>query len=119
MTIIKVSIGDLTLEGVVSRIPADEVRSKAMSLFSTLIKKDISFVPQKWSIRTVSCGDRKIEFIKEIRSIANIGLKESKDASEIAGSVIYETTNKARCDDVVRRLRASGGHVSVTNEPAP
>jgi large subunit ribosomal protein L7/L12 len=43
-------------------------------------------------------GPKKIEVIKTIRQLTNLGLKEAKDLAETAGSKVLEAVSKGRTD---------------------
>ncbi|MFM8323021.1 MAG: 50S ribosomal protein L7/L12 [Chloroflexota bacterium] len=58
-------------------------------------------------------GPKKIEVIKTIRQLTNLGLKEAKDVAETAGSKVLEAVTKEAAADAKAKLEASGAVVEV------
>jgi large subunit ribosomal protein L7/L12 len=60
-----------------------------------------------------SAGDKKIQVIKEVRTLTNLGLKEAKDLVEGAPKPVVEKVNKEAADKAKAALEAAGATVSV------
>lgn len=58
-------------------------------------------------------GPKKIETIKIIRKITGLGLKESKDMAEAAGSKVLEAAGKEAAEDAKAQLEAAGAVVEL------
>ncbi len=58
-------------------------------------------------------GAKKIEVIKVIRQLTNLGLKEAKDVAETAGSKVLESVSKEAANDAKGKLEAAGAVVEV------
>jgi len=58
-------------------------------------------------------GDKKINVIKEVRALTNLGLKEAKDLVEEAPKTVLEGVNKETADKAKEQLEAAGATVSV------
>lgn len=58
-------------------------------------------------------GAKKIEVIKVIRQLTNLGLKEAKDVAETAGSKVLESVSKEAATDAKSKLEAAGAVVEV------
>lgn len=58
-------------------------------------------------------GPKKIEVIKTIRQLTNLGLKEAKDLAETAGGKVLEAVAKEAADDAKAKLEAAGASVEV------
>ena len=58
-------------------------------------------------------GAKKIEVIKVIRQLTNLGLKEAKDVAETAGSKVLESVSKEAANDAKSKLEAAGASVEV------
>ncbi len=58
-------------------------------------------------------GAKKIEVIKVIRQLTNLGLKEAKDVAETAGSKVLESVSKEAAGDAKAKLEAAGASVEV------
>ena len=56
-------------------------------------------------------GAKKIEVIKVIRAITNLGLKEAKDLVEASKSVIQTGVSKATAEDTKKKLEEVGAKV--------
>jgi large subunit ribosomal protein L7/L12 len=58
-------------------------------------------------------GDKKIQVIKEVRTLTNLGLKEAKDLVEGAPKAVVEKVNKEAAEKAKAALEAAGAKVSV------
>ena len=59
-----------------------------------------------------AAGDKKIQVIKEVRSLTSLGLKEAKDLVEAAPKAVLEKVNKEAADKAREALEAAGATVS-------
>jgi large subunit ribosomal protein L7/L12 len=60
-----------------------------------------------------SIGDKKIQVIKEVRSLTSLGLKEAKELVESAPKPVLEAANKETADKAKEALESAGATVSV------
>ncbi len=60
-----------------------------------------------------AAGDKKIQVIKEVRTLTGLGLKEAKDLVEGAPKAVVEKANKETADKAKEALEAAGASVSV------
>jgi large subunit ribosomal protein L7/L12 len=58
-------------------------------------------------------GDKKINVIKEIRTITGLGLKEAKDLVEGAPKTVKEAVSKDEADKIKKVLEENGATVEV------
>ena len=58
-------------------------------------------------------GGKKIQVIKEVRAITQLGLTEAKALVEGAPKPIKEGVNKAEADEIKSKIEAAGGTVEV------
>ncbi|MEW5988853.1 MAG: ribosomal protein L7/L12, partial [Chloroflexota bacterium] len=58
-------------------------------------------------------GPKKIEVIKVVRTLTNLGLKEAKDAVEGAPNKLLEAVSKEAAADAKAKLEAVGAVVEV------
>ena len=58
-------------------------------------------------------GEKKIQVIKEVRTITGLGLKEAKDLVEGAPKPVLEKANKEAADKAKEALEAAGATVTV------
>jgi large subunit ribosomal protein L7/L12 len=59
-------------------------------------------------------GPKKIEVIKVVRSLTNLGLKEAKDLVEGAPSNVMEEVSKEAAEDAKSKLEGAGAVVELT-----
>ncbi len=60
-----------------------------------------------------AAGDKKINVIKEIRTITGLGLKEAKDLVEGAPKTVKEGVNKDEAAKIKKVLEENGAQVEV------
>ena len=60
-----------------------------------------------------SVGDNKINVIKEVRKITNLGLKEAKDLVESAPETVVAAVSKEAAAEAKAALEAAGAAVEV------
>jgi len=60
-----------------------------------------------------AAGDKKIQVIKEVRSLTSLGLKEAKDLVDGAPKPVLERVNKEAADKARAALEGAGATVTV------
>ena len=60
-----------------------------------------------------AAGDKKIQVIKEVRSLTNLGLKEAKDLVESTPKPVLEKVNKEAADKAKEALEGAGATVTL------
>ena len=60
-----------------------------------------------------AAGDKKIQVIKEVRSLTSLGLKEAKDLVDGAPKTVLEKVNKEAADKARAALEGAGATVTV------
>ena len=63
------------------------------------------------NIELVAAGDKKIDVIKEVRAITELGLKEAKDLVESAPKPLKEEVKKEEAEEIKKKLEAVGAKV--------
>ncbi len=58
-------------------------------------------------------GDKKIQVIKEVRGLTDLGLKEAKDLVESAPKEVLEGVDKDAADKAKEALEGAGATVSI------
>jgi large subunit ribosomal protein L7/L12 len=58
-------------------------------------------------------GDKKIQVIKEVRSLTGLGLKEAKDLVESAPAPVLEGTDQETADKAKEALEGAGATVEL------
>ena len=66
-----------------------------------------------FTVVLASSGANKIQVIKEIRTIINLGLKEAKDLVEAAPKTVKEGVSKEEAEDIKKKLEAQGAKVEL------
>ncbi|RLP11935.1 50S ribosomal protein L7/L12 [Propionibacterium australiense] len=59
-----------------------------------------------------AAGEKKIQVIKEVRALTNLGLKDAKDLVEAAPKVLLEKVAKDAANQAKEKLEAAGATVS-------
>jgi large subunit ribosomal protein L7/L12 len=67
----------------------------------------------EFTVVLVAAGEKKINVIKEIRAITNLGLKEAKDLVEGAPKTVKEGVNKQEAGDIKKKLEDAGAKVEL------
>ena len=67
----------------------------------------------EFTIVLTAAGDKKINVIKEIRTITTLGLKEAKDLVESAPKEVKEGVNKKEAEEIKKELEAAGAKVEL------
>jgi large subunit ribosomal protein L7/L12 len=72
-------------------------------------------VEEKTEFDVILTGDggKKIQVIKEVRAITNLGLTEAKALVEGAPKAIKEGVNKAEAEDIKKKIEEAGGTVEL------
>jgi large subunit ribosomal protein L7/L12 len=60
-----------------------------------------------------SSGDKKIQVIKEVRALTNLGLKEAKDLVDGAPKTVKEGVSKDEAEAAKKQLEAAGATVEI------
>ncbi len=58
-------------------------------------------------------GGKKIQVIKEVRAITNLGLTEAKALVEGAPKPLKESVSKAEAEDIKKKIEEAGGTVEL------
>ncbi|HEY3199661.1 MAG TPA: 50S ribosomal protein L7/L12, partial [Actinomycetes bacterium] len=60
-----------------------------------------------------AAGDKKIQVIKEVRTLTSLGLKEAKDLVESTPKAVLEKVNKEAAEKAKAALEGAGATVTV------
>ena len=66
----------------------------------------------EFSVILKSGGDKKIQVIKEVRTLTSLGLKEAKDLVE-AGGTVKEGVSKQEAEEIKKKLETQGAVVEL------
>lgn len=67
----------------------------------------------EFDVILASIGDKKIQVIKEVRTITGLGLKDAKDLVESAPKPIKEGVKKEEAEEIKKKIEEVGGTVEV------
>src|SRR5213075_722285 len=67
----------------------------------------------EFDVILTGAGDKKIQVIKEVRSLTNLGLKEAKDLVDGAPKPVLENVNKDDAEKAKTALEGAGATVEV------
>jgi large subunit ribosomal protein L7/L12 len=67
----------------------------------------------EFDVVLTAAGDKKIQVIKEVRALTNLGLKEAKDLVDSAPKPVLERVPKEQAEAAREKLEAAGGTVQV------
>jgi large subunit ribosomal protein L7/L12 len=67
----------------------------------------------EFDVILVTAGDKKIQVIKEVRAITNLGLKEAKDLVEGAPKPVKEGVSKDEAAKIKKQIEDAGGQVDI------
>jgi large subunit ribosomal protein L7/L12 len=67
----------------------------------------------EFDVVLTATGDKKIQVIKEVRSLTSLGLKEAKDLVDGAPNTVLEKVTKEAADKAKEQLEGAGATVEV------
>ena len=67
----------------------------------------------EFEVVLTAVGDKKINVIKEVRTITGLGLKEAKDLVEAAPKPVKEGASKDEAEEIKKKLEEAGASVEV------
>ena len=67
----------------------------------------------EFDVILAAAGDKKINVIKEVRTITGLGLKEAKDLVEGAPKVVKEGVKKEEAAELKKKLEEAGATVEL------
>lgn len=67
----------------------------------------------EFDVILTSAGDKKIQVIKEVRTLTNLGLKEAKDLVDGAPKTVLEKVSKDDAEKAKAQLESAGAAVEL------
>ena len=67
----------------------------------------------EFSVVLAKIGEKKIQVIKEIRTVTSLGLKEAKDLVDSAPKPIKEGVGKEEAEEIKKKLEAVGATIEL------
>ena len=87
---------------------AAAVASAAPAAAAAVVEEQTEF-----TVILKAAGDKKINVIKEVRTITGLGLKEAKDLVEAGGKAVKEGVTKDEAAKLKKQLEDQGAQVEV------
>jgi large subunit ribosomal protein L7/L12 len=89
--------------------------SAAAPVAAAAVAAPVEAVEEKTEFDVIleAAGDQKIQVIKEVRAITNLGLGEAKALVDAAPSTILEGAKKDAAEEAKAKLEAAGGKVTL------
>ena len=111
MTVLEMSEFVKELEdkyGVTAAAPAVAVAAPAAGGGDAAAEEKTEF-----DVVLTAAGDKKIQVIKEVRTITGLGLKDAKELVEAAPKAIKEGVKKEEAEEIKKKVEEAGGTVEV------
>jgi large subunit ribosomal protein L7/L12 len=67
----------------------------------------------EYTVVLAAVGDKKINVIKAVREVTNLGLKEAKDLVEGAPKPIKEGVSKEEADSIKKKFEEAGASIEI------
>ena len=67
----------------------------------------------EFTVELTSAGDKKVQVIKVVRELTNLGLADAKKLVEEAPKPVKEGVSKAEAEDMKKKLEEAGAQVSL------
>ena len=76
-------------------------------------KEEVAEEKSEFNVELTSMGDNKINVIKAVREITEVGLKDAKDLVESAPAIIKENVKKEQAEEMKKKIEEAGGSVTL------
>jgi large subunit ribosomal protein L7/L12 len=67
----------------------------------------------EFTVELTSSGDKKVQVIKVVREVTNLGLAEAKKLVEEAPKTVKDGVSKAEADEIKKKLEEAGAQVTL------
>jgi len=74
---------------------------------------DASEEKTEFDVVITAVGDKKIQVIKAVRTVTDLGLKEAKDLVDSAPKAVKEGASKDEAEDIKKKLEEAGASVEL------
>ncbi len=68
---------------------------------------------EEFDVVLTGAGDKKIQVIKEVRALTNLGLKEAKDLVDGAPKTVLEKVSKEDAEKAKAQLEGAGASIEL------
>lgn len=66
-----------------------------------------------FAVELTNVGGQKIQVIKALREVTNLGLKEAKDLTDAAPKVVKDGVSKEEAEEIKKKLEEAGATVTI------
>ena len=94
--------------GVSAAAPVAAVSAAAAPVAAEAVEEQTEF-----DVIIKDAGAKRIDVIKVVRQLTNLGLKEAKEVAETSGAKVLEAVTKEAAGDAKKRLEEAGATVEV------
>ncbi len=94
----------------IAAMPQGVVQTPPSASATTAPKEEVK---AEFNVTLVSVGEKKIQVLKELRALTNLGLKEAKDLIDKTPSLIKEGVSKEEAEKIKTKLEEVGAKVEV------
>ncbi len=94
--------------GVSAAAPVAAVAAAAAPVAAEPVEEQTEF-----DVIIKDAGAKRIDVIKVVRQLTNLGLKEAKEVAETAGAKVLEAVTKEAATDAKKKLEEAGATVEV------
>ncbi|MBU0634635.1 MAG: 50S ribosomal protein L7/L12 [Candidatus Omnitrophica bacterium] len=94
--------------GVSAAMPVAAIAAPAAGAGAAQAEEKTTF-----TVVLAAVGDKKIQVIKEIRTVTSLGLKEAKDLVDSAPKTVKEGVSKEEAEEIKKKLEAQGAKVEL------
>lgn len=67
----------------------------------------------EFDVILTAIGDKKINVIKAVREVTQLGLKDAKDMAEAAPVTIKEAISKSEAEEIMKKFEEAGAQVEL------
>ena len=67
----------------------------------------------EFTVMLIDAGEKRINVIKEVRAITQLGLKEAKAVVEEVPSAVKEDVSKEEAEEIKKKLEAVGAKIEI------
>ena len=83
---------------------------------ATILRKHPSFADASVDVILVSCGDRKLDVVKQVKTLTGTSLREAKQMVESCPTPLKEAVSEADAEKIKFEIERAGGSVAIKND---
>ena len=83
---------------------------------AAILRKHPSFADASVDVILVSCGDRKLDVVKQVKTLTGGSLREAKQMVESCPTPLKEAVSEADAEKIKIEIERAGGRVAIQND---